>query len=757
MNRTSLIYITFACLHGVGVFVVPQLISVDGSASFLRRNWGYHFLTYFPIPVVGLAYVLFIASLTPAIQSLFVSTLSRISVAVKGKRKSLVYLAISTLALAVLWGLRQKYPFLGDGYVRSSELDRGIVHGSAGLFIRLLLQTSTTFDLSGIETYRIVSTLLGVPFVFLSLCVAYEIGTDTLSRVASAMLIGFSGILQFYAGYIETYALLPILMLLSVWLGLRGERHAILRYAALATSFFAYFVHPLCGILAPSALYLIWVHDVRRRGRLFSSLFLAILVLGIAVGFTRGFFDSAVAAILPLIPDQDRTYALLTATNLWERLNGIILCCPAAIPLLLVLKRQERMTASSSRSGFLWILSAAGLVSVFTFDFVLGSQDWDLMALVSFPVCLISAHYLSRLHTPKPATVVLPTIAICLIHTIPWILVNHTDASIDRAEDTVVNEPTDYHRTHLPSIRIASFLKIAGHVDRAIIVLERGLERHPNNYQLNQNLSAYQAAIGEYKEAIKYSEAALQIEPAYVHAFRALIFSLREAGLTDDADEYLRDHPVRLARMGTEEYRKGDLGRAALYWAGSILTDLRDTEALFEEPKADEILVRAYLATPNAKSPVPFSELPLQTRILARRAHRQGRLDHAVKLWQAAIRMGAEEADIYLSLGTVHYEMGDPERTEEVWREGLSKHDNQPFIAYNLGLLFYVQDRNTEAEVMFRRAIASRPDSAFFYRDYGRLLEKQGRTSDARKIYMQGLQLSPGDPDLLSASGRLGK
>ena len=166
MNRTSLIYITFACLHGVGVFVVPQLISVDGSASFLRRNWGYHFLTYFPIPVVGLAYVLFIASLTPAIQSLFVSTLSRISVAVKGKRKSLVYLAISTLALAVLWGLRQKYPFLGDGYVRSSELDRGIVHGSAGLFIRLLLQTSTTFDLSGIETYRIVSTLLGVPLSF---------------------------------------------------------------------------------------------------------------------------------------------------------------------------------------------------------------------------------------------------------------------------------------------------------------------------------------------------------------------------------------------------------------------------------------------------------------------------------------------------------------------------------------------------------------------------------------------------------------
>ena len=125
------------------------------------------------MPLIGIAYALFAASLIPALEIRFVTTVSRVSKAAMDWRRSVVYLTISLLALMVFWAMQQKYPFLGDGYVRSSELDQGIVHGSGRIYIRLLLTVSTTFDLSGRDTYRIVSTLLGVPFIFLALCVAY--------------------------------------------------------------------------------------------------------------------------------------------------------------------------------------------------------------------------------------------------------------------------------------------------------------------------------------------------------------------------------------------------------------------------------------------------------------------------------------------------------------------------------------------------------------------------------------------------------
>ena len=163
----------------------------------------------------------------------------------------------------------------------------------------------------------------------------------------------------------------------------------------------------------------------------------------------------------------------------------------------------------------------------------------------------------------------------------------------------------------------------------------------------------------------------------------------------------------------------------------------------------------AHQSAPNATSPVPFTKLPHRTRILADLAYSQGQRNHAIRLWEAAIRMGVEDSGIYLSLGKARYESGDPERTEQVWREGLAKHDNQAFLAYNLALLFNIQGRNGESEAMFLRAISSSPVSAFFYRDYGQLLEKQDRISDARRIYAQGLRRSPNDPDLKSALSAL--
>ena len=197
-----------------------------------------------------------------------------------------------------------------------------------------------------------------MPFVFLTLLVSREIGSDIVSRSAAATLITLSGIVQFYAGYIEVYAPLPILMLLTVWFSLKGERIPLLRYFAILTAFLALLVHPLCGILIPPTLYLVWFHDIQHRSVVIRVVVIAFIVIGAGIALSRG-LNVISHFTLPLFPLPDTPYALLTVTNFWERLNGIILCSPAAIPLLpLIALRGDR--GASSRSRFLWFFAGAG-------------------------------------------------------------------------------------------------------------------------------------------------------------------------------------------------------------------------------------------------------------------------------------------------------------------------------------------------------------------------------------------------------------
>jgi hypothetical protein len=330
-----------------------------------------------------------------------------------------VYIAISLLSTIALWWLRQKYPFLGDGHIRSSELDSGIVHTSGRTFIQFLLYVSTAFQLTGRETYQIVNTLLGIPFVFLTLLVSHEVGTSTLSRVLSATLIGCSGIIQYYAGYMEVYAPLPILMLLSIWLALRGDRSTLSRYGSAVVSLGAFLIHPLCSVLIPPSLYLIWHRDVRGRNLSRRRAFLAFILGGLAAAYFTGLFEFAQKVLLPFIASPDRSYAAFTVTNFWERLNGFILCAPAAIPLAFILSRSQLTSIEDCRTRYLWIAASMGVLSVLVFDFVLGSQDWDVMAKVTFPICVLCANAISKLREDILASISVPMAAICLLSTFP--------------------------------------------------------------------------------------------------------------------------------------------------------------------------------------------------------------------------------------------------------------------------------------------------------------------------------------------------
>jgi len=149
MNRATLVYIIFGCLHFVSVFLLPGWVGESPERALFRRNWGYHFLTYYPIPIVAFAYATFAASLIPSVQRQWVSALKYLREGFKGQKHTHVYLAVGVVATLILWGLQQKYPFLGDVHVRSGELDGGEIHESGTIYIELLLAISRGSGLSG--------------------------------------------------------------------------------------------------------------------------------------------------------------------------------------------------------------------------------------------------------------------------------------------------------------------------------------------------------------------------------------------------------------------------------------------------------------------------------------------------------------------------------------------------------------------------------------------------------------------------------
>ena len=255
MTRALLIFVTFGCLHAASVLLLPTSHPPEPDGI---RNWGFHFLAYTPAWGIPVAYGMFCLSLIPTFQTRIARTLRKVVSNAEqfGFRRSTSLVALA--AVALLWVLRQKYPMLGDGYVRISELDQSIIHASGAPYIRLLSLCSKYLGWTSREAYQIASTALGVPFVVLALLASWEIGKDDLSRLVSAGLIIFSGTLQFYAGYMEIYAPLPVLVLLFAYLALKHEKGPAYRFGALATAAIGVWVHPLCAYIIPAALLVIW-------------------------------------------------------------------------------------------------------------------------------------------------------------------------------------------------------------------------------------------------------------------------------------------------------------------------------------------------------------------------------------------------------------------------------------------------------------------------------------------------------------------
>ena len=735
MTSAAVVYTIFGVLHFVVVFLLPQA-GVDPWV----RTWGFHHLSYLSLPTVLIAYILFTVSLTQSFQNRIVSGITKPVIVKDG-----TFCLVVTLLLVVVLGLlRQKYPFLGDGHVRASELDNGHVHSNGKAYIWLIAFVSRSFELTSAESFAIVSLFSGLPFIYLSLIIGRDISTDRISRVAVSTLLVSSGILQLYAGYVEVYPPLPVLILLFVWLGLKAKNSPLHRHAATLVGLGSLMIHPLGSITILPALFLVWRYDVQHRPTTIRFVFLGVLGAGVAVALTEGAIEKIVSVLLPLLPTEDTPYGMITFQNLSERLNGVILTAPALLPILILTRFQ---VIGTSRL-YVLILAGSSLAGLFAFDFVLGNLDWDLMSLMSFPLTIMVALAIPDLPEKKRSSIAIPACVISLLNTVPWIWINATDASIHRLEDVTIGEQTSYFESHSTAVRVALALRNEEMPQEAISVLKRAVEKDPDDLASQYNLAAIASENSDFETTIQAAQAVLRKEPWNLYAYKLLRNGLVKLGHENEVNSLLALQSKNLIQRGQHAVNNGAFWTAVLSYSSAAFMDLQNPGSLIRSERAENLLVVAFRELANRNLPVTLDRLPEQMRSLARRAYRTGDKGAAVRYWKTGMRMGLRDESIHQNHGVALIEIGRVEEGLDSWRKGIENNPKSTELRHILGVTLGENGYHEEAGRLLKEAIDLEPTETRHYLQYGALLVAQNRRREAIGLYRDGLNKIPNQPDL---------
>ena len=441
----------------------------------------------------------------------------------------LVYTGLCILSWIIFYLGRQKYGFLGDGYVRASDIVAGRIasEGTGSLHMLVLLQGWLgNWDDSGVSSLRFFSVFWGGPYVVLVCIWANSICSRQFDKVTCAALMIFIGPVQYFFGYIETYAPLPVFsvgFLLSGITALRGDRPPLW-----ATLFFAAgsFMHILLVLFLPALLYL-WAAFLYPRFSLFRehrAVFLSaggggLLLLVYFVG------KEYANVLLPLVPAPEQPYALLSGWHAWEWINAQVLSAPMGWPLLmLVALAGSRVLCRETR--FLVAGALGMLAGLFAIDPMLGSRDWDILCLSGVPLMALATWgvYNGGLDRPLVNYASVLSVVLAALLIAPWVHINHTDRSIARVKQILERDPGSYYVNHPVESTLGSYFSKAGLHSQAVEQWRKGIKKYPSNPQMPHNLGYEYLLQENLEKAVPNLLRALDLFPDYKPALRAMIF-----------------------------------------------------------------------------------------------------------------------------------------------------------------------------------------------------------------------------------------
>lgn len=242
---------------------------------------------------------------------------------------------------------------------------------------------------------------------------------------------------------------------------------------------------------------------------------------------------------------------------------------------------------------------------------------------------------------------------------------------------------------------LAAELHLAGLRGRAIELLKRAHEKHPENFWINAYSALFLQLVQppQSAEALRYATAALALRPESPGVRVNLGIALQDLGRFEEAITQFRE----AARLRPDY-------AAAYNQLASVLDD-------------------------------------------------QGKLDEAVAMYRKALEVAPDDALTYHNLGYTLSRQNKTDESNAAYREAIRLNPRNPMTHNNLGGQLFDQGKLDEAAVELRAALELNDQLGMAHHNLGRLLAEKGQWDEAVPHYRQAIVA---DPDYVETYNLLG-
>ncbi|OGK04838.1 MAG: hypothetical protein A2487_03595 [Candidatus Raymondbacteria bacterium RifOxyC12_full_50_8] len=521
-NRKKAITFTAISLCIIGLIGLEVIAAVKYHASM----WGLHSL-HFIYPriifhcIAGMAFL--------AIIVFRKTLLSKLMILKLGNRALACAVAVGFAVAA--WFFRAQTSYLGDGDLLLVWLKNGYVyHASDAIdfFIHAVLYKYLLLPhgLTPFVSYSVISCLMGICYTLITLAFAKTITTETDGRIFAFFFILFSGYLYVFFGYVESYAMYFVSIMVYLYLALLAVSKRIRAEIPLVFLAVTLCLHQTGALLAPSAMYLIWLQGKGEIKKYILKYSVAGLVIMILAGVVIVMFDIKVSTYIDMLRERgvlggkkhvflpicQGEYAVFSTQHLLDYFNEQMLVSPIAFLILPVLLLRKE-TYQDRYSVFLLLAFAGYLLFFFFMDPKIEMfRDWDLFSVPAFVyTCFAAYHIASRKILHENPVIKILLIGLLALHTMSWVMVNSSPVrSTNRFKNLVElrNRPLENPLVGYNYEQISDFHIARGEFDSALVYLKKAIaaSKTPrffaNTGFIYFKQRKYEEAIQEYQQAI---------------------------------------------------------------------------------------------------------------------------------------------------------------------------------------------------------------------------------------------------------------
>jgi tetratricopeptide (TPR) repeat protein len=518
--------------------IIYLLVHLAASLIMTPLLWGADSWSIYPFYISVILIVLGFLTLTAKFRDPFLNLLDKAGKKLKDYH---FWLLVLVLGLA-LYIFSQTTYFLGDGFLRISDTEKGVIfsgaepldtyiHNISHYIVNLLLFDDMANSFSGEVIYRFISILSGIWLLFIIRKYSRSLFPEDSFSASwiMGMVIFSAGFSQLFFGYVESYTILAVTLTLFLFSSINMLKNSEFILAPSVYLSLSFLLHPLSIILFPALIYS-YSYVIKDRKILNYLKVLLIPVIFISAmllifnwgGFKVSEFFKAYgekSRFLPVLTNNENI-GILSFEHLSDIFNQIILVFPALIGIPVVIMNRKALGNIFSFLVFSVILL---LIPAFIIKSELGfARDWDLFSLFAIPATVLVA-YAVIIMKENRAKMSFIIIGISLLHTIPWILLNaDEELSVNRAEQLATTEHWSGYAKSLIYNDLSKYYYKKKNFEKAFELIERSYDNEKNPRFL-WTLASLAEKTGKLDKAIKYFNILSTIDDRRIDALTKLV------------------------------------------------------------------------------------------------------------------------------------------------------------------------------------------------------------------------------------------